>query len=138
MRSYILILHRFYNTSISIKGFRSSHSEVFCKKGALKNFIKFKRKHLYQSFFLNKVTDLRPATLLKKILWHRCFSVNFVKFLRTSFLKEHLRWLLLGLLFWCHPNKQWMDEIDFVTVKIPEKNFCHYGVYHQLANLARY
>ena len=36
-----------------------------------------------------------PATLLKKSLWHRCFPVNFPKFLRTPFLTEHLRWLLL-------------------------------------------
>ena len=36
-----------------------------------------------------------PATLLKKRLWHRCFPVNFAKFLRTPFLTEHLRWLLL-------------------------------------------
>ena len=26
-----------------------------------------------------------PATLLKKGLWHRCFPVNFTKFLRTPF-----------------------------------------------------
>ena len=26
---------------------------------------------------------------------HRCFLVNFAKFLRTPFLSEHLRWLLL-------------------------------------------
>ena len=26
-----------------------------------------------------------PATLLKKSLWHRCFPVNFTKFLRTFF-----------------------------------------------------
>ena len=39
-----------------------------------------------------------PATLLKKRLWHRCFPVNFAKFLRTPFLKEHLRWLLLNLI----------------------------------------
>ena len=26
-----------------------------------------------------------PATLLKAKLWHRCFPVNFAKFLRTSF-----------------------------------------------------
>ena len=32
-----------------------------------------------------------PATLLKKRLWHRCFPVNFAKFLRTPFLTEHLR-----------------------------------------------
>ena len=36
--------------------------EVFCKKGVL-----------------------RPATLLKRRLWHRCFPLNFVKFLRTFF-----------------------------------------------------
>ena len=33
-----------------------------------------------------------------KRLWHRCFPVNFVKFLRTPFLTEHLLWLLLN--FW--------------------------------------
>ena len=45
--------------------------------------------------FFNKFADLRPATLLKKRLWHRCFTVNSTKFLRTPFLTEHLRWLLL-------------------------------------------
>ena len=29
--------------------------------------------------------------------WRRCFPLNFVKFLRTPFLTEHLRWLLLIL-----------------------------------------
>ena len=32
-----------------------------------------------------KKVSLRPATLLKKRLWHRCFPVNFAKFLRTPF-----------------------------------------------------
>ena len=36
-----------------------------------------------------------PATLLKKRPWHRCFPVNFAKFLRTTFFIQHLRWLLL-------------------------------------------
>ena len=35
--------------------------------------------------FFNKVASLRPATLLKKRLWHMYFPVNFAKFLRTSF-----------------------------------------------------
>ena len=74
---------------------RSSCSEVFCKKGVLKNFTKLIRKHLCQSLFLNKVAGLKPVTLLKKRLWHRCFLVNFTKFLRKLFFKEHLRWLLL-------------------------------------------
>ena len=47
------------------------------------------------SLFLNKVVDFRLATFLKKRLWHRCFSVNLAKFLRTPFFTEHLRWLLL-------------------------------------------
>ena len=33
----------------------------------------------------NKVAGLRSATLLKKSLWHRCFPMNFVQFLRTFF-----------------------------------------------------
>ena len=37
--------------------------EVFCKRGVLRN-----------------------ATVLKKRLWYRCFPVDFLKFLRTSFL----------------------------------------------------
>ena len=40
-----------------------------------------------QSLFFN-------AILLKK-RWHRCFPVNFAKFLRTPFSTEQLRWLLL-------------------------------------------
>ena len=36
--------------------------------------------------FFNKVAGLlRLVTLLKKKLWHRCFPVNFVKYLRTFF-----------------------------------------------------
>ena len=35
-----------------------------------------------------------PATLLKKRLWHRCFPVNFVKFLRTPFYREQGVFLL--------------------------------------------
>ena len=30
-----------------------------------------------------------PTTLFKKRLWHRCFPVNFVKFLRTPFFIDH-------------------------------------------------
>ena len=76
---------------------RSSRPEVFCTKGFLKNFAKFAGKHLCQSHFFNKVADFRPANLLKKTLWHRCFPVDFAKLLRTTFFTEHLQWLLLIL-----------------------------------------
>ena len=63
--------------------------EVFYKKGVLRNFIKFTGKHLRQSLFLNKkASELRPAFVFKKMLWHRYFPVNFVKFLRTPFLQN--------------------------------------------------
>ena len=38
----------------------------------------------------------RPEALLKKRLWHRCFPVNFVKFLRTPFLQNTPGRLLLN------------------------------------------
>ena len=38
------------------------------------------------SFLIN----LRPAALLNKRIEHRCFPVNFEKFLGTCFLIEHL------------------------------------------------
>ena len=87
--------------------YRSSHRRCSLKKGVLRNFAKFSRKHRCLSLFFNKVSglakftrkhlcqSLRPATLLKRRLWHRCFPVNFAKFLGTPFLKEHLQWLLL-------------------------------------------
>ena len=64
------------------------------RKGILRNFAKFTGKRLCQSLLFNKVVGLRPATLFKKRLGHRCSPVNLAKFLRTPFLTEHLRWLL--------------------------------------------
>ena len=64
---------------------------MFRKKGALRNSAKFTGKHLCQSLFFNRVAGLRPANLLKKRFWHRCFPVNFAKVLITPFLTEHLR-----------------------------------------------
>ena len=69
-------------------------AEVFCKNGVLRHFTKFTGKHLCHSLFFNKVLGLRLATLFKKRLWHRCFPVNFVKFLKTTFYIEHPWWLL--------------------------------------------
>ena len=62
--------------------FKSSRPEMFCKKDVLKNLAKFTGNTCARVFFF------------KKRLWHRCFSVNFAKFLRTPFFIEHL-WRLL-------------------------------------------
>ena len=74
--------------------------ELFYEKGVLRNLTKFTRKHLCQSLFFNKVAGLRPATLLKKRIWHRCFPVNFAKFLRIAFLQNTSGQLLLDLGTW--------------------------------------
>ena len=48
------------------------------------------------SFLINlQERDLKPTTLLRKRVWHRCYPVNFAKFLRTSFLTEHLCWMII-------------------------------------------
>ena len=47
------------------------------------NFAKFTGNHLCQSLFFTKV-----AALSKKRLWHRCFPVNFAKFLGTPLLQN--------------------------------------------------
>ena len=78
--------------SKAISKVRSSDLMCSIKKGVLKNFATFTEKHLCQILFFNKV---RPATLLKKRLWHRCFAVNFERFLKTPIFIEHLQWLLL-------------------------------------------
>ena len=48
---------------------RSSCSEILFKKGVLQNFANLTEKHV----------------CIKKRLQHRCFSVKFANFLRTSF-----------------------------------------------------
>ena len=53
--------------------------------GVLENFTNFTAKHLCQSFFFNKPAGLRRTTLLEKRVWHMCFPVNFMKFLRAPF-----------------------------------------------------
>ena len=77
--------------------YRSSHQRCFVRKDVLRNFTKLTGKHLCQSLFFNKVADLKPATSLKKRLCHRCFSVNFAKFLKTPFLQNTSGRLLLDM-----------------------------------------
>ena len=54
------------------------------------------------SLFINKVASLRPAILLKKTLWYRCFPVNFAKLLSTPFLQNTSGRVLLEILQLVH------------------------------------
>ena len=69
--------------NLILKCDKSSRPGVFGKKGVLRNFTKFTGKHLCQILYFNKVAGLRRI------------PVNFAKFLKTPFLIEHHRWLLV-------------------------------------------
>ena len=60
---------------------KSSQRRCSVKKGVLTNFAKFTGKTCVRVSFLIKL-----QALLKKRLWHRCFHVNFAKFVRAPFL----------------------------------------------------
>ena len=78
---------------------RRSHRACSIKKSVFRNFAKLTGKHLCQSFFFNKVAGLMAATLFKTNLWHSCFPVNFLKFIRTPFLQNTSGRLLLHIFF---------------------------------------
>ena len=67
--------------------------------------------------FLIKL-QAEACNFVKNRLWHRCFLVNFAKFLRTPFLTEHLRWLLLNCV--CHrllgPSKERQQYVWWVSI----------------------
>ena len=92
-------------------------------KGVLKNFVKF-------------------TTLLKKRLWHRCFPVNFEKFLRTLFQQSTSGRLLLYMHKWCPEahlelpqNPRWSSPWLKATRVI---NFRHRESHHNLYGSPRY
>ena len=60
---------------------RNSRPKVFCKKGVLRNFSKFRGKHLYQSLFLNKVIKKEAQV----------FSCEFCEISSNTFFTEYLR-----------------------------------------------
>ena len=93
----------------SLRRCKTSRPEVFCKKGVLENFVKFTGKHLCYSLFFNKVAGLSLQFYYKKKLWHRCFPVNFAKFIRTPFLQNIFGRLLLTLNI-CH--RSFFDNND--------------------------
>ena len=67
---------------------KGSLSEVFCKKGVLKNFTKFTEKHLCQSLFFNKVTGQNTyfyrTPLVKNSQENTCARISFLVKLQAS------------------------------------------------------
>ena len=74
---------------------RSSHPEVFCKKVTLQILQNLQENTCASVSFFDKVAAIRPAILLKTILQHRCFPVDFARFVRIPFFREQFWWLFL-------------------------------------------
>ena len=81
--------------------------EVFCKKRCSWKFRKIR----------SKTSVPESLCLSKKRLWHKCFTVNFAKFLRTPFLQNTSGRLL--------PNREQLVSLNGYTSNLA--NF-KYGV----------
>ena len=76
------------------KQFQKQSSELFWKKGVLKNFANFTWKHLWWSLF-NNVAGLQDCNFIKKRFLYRCFLITVLKVLRAPILKNMYGRLLL-------------------------------------------
>ena len=93
--------------------FLNDVSRISCYK----SFLKFFANTPAAESNVTEVVVQRPATLLKKRLWHRCFPVNFAKFLRAPILTKHLKWLFIKV--GVSPSK----EIIFYTLFFTSNTF---------------
>ena len=89
------------------------------KKGNLKNFGKFKEKHLCQSLFFKKVK-------VKKETLTQLFSCEFSKFLRIRILKNICERLLLTVHIYHHLHFQGFLNFFMVKFKISRNEFFIY------------
>ena len=62
--------------------------KCYIKMVFLKFFFQKSQKSILARVFFHKVTGCRLSTLLKERLWHRCFSMNIVKFSLKPFLQK--------------------------------------------------
>ena len=66
----IFFLRHIFKVSLKfLTFFKSSRPDVFCEKGVLKHYAKFKGKHLCLSLLFNKVSGLRHNTIFLEHLW---------------------------------------------------------------------
>ena len=79
---------------IKIIGEKSIYRQY--QSGNCKNHSTAKLITKLRDYIKQAAKNKQPATSLKKKLWQRCFPVNFAKFLRTLFLREHLWRLFLN------------------------------------------
>ena len=73
--------------------------QKFYKKGVLKNFAKFTGKNFWQSLFFNKNSVIQACNFIKKEALTQLFSCESCEIFKIHFFIEHLRWLILKILW---------------------------------------
>ena len=103
--------------------FRCSHSELFCKKGVLKRFPKFTKKHLYRSLFLIKL----QASGLKETPTQK-FSCRFFQIFKDHVSLQNNSGRLLLQIQYCN--------LRFKSYKIEVNSWkmCFYVCYFSLSS----
>ena len=114
--------------------FKSIHQRWYVEKGVLKHFAKFTGKQQCQSLYFDKVARLSLATLSKKKLWHRCFPVNFVKYLKPHFYRKPLDDCFCPLSVVAVLMQSWMSYKNGWFHPCSEKNTSK-GVFKTLSNI---
>ena len=107
---------------------RSSHQSCSIKKVILEILQNSQESTCARVSFLIKLQawGLRPATLLKKRLWDRCFPMNFVKILRTPFYRS----------IWTTVSGEINLNHQFASCHLYRLQFCHNREsYNQIKNL---
>ena len=98
---------------------------IYIKKVFLRNS-QNSQENICARVFFKKVKGVRPGTLLKNKLWHRCFPVNFAKFLRAPVLQNTYGRLLLNNLV----------SVEKVTVALGIKNTIRWSIKMQVTKIA--
>ena len=98
---------------------------IYIKKVFLRNS-QNSQENICARVFFKKVKGVRPGTLLKNKLWHRCFPVNFAKFLRAPVLQNSYERLLLNNLV----------SVEKVTVVLGIKNTIRWSIKMQVTKIA--
>ena len=94
-------------------------------RGVLLNNVSLKISQNSKSF--------RLGTLWKKRLWHRCSTVNFVKFLRTPFL-QNISGRLLLMRVWLDLCWYSCENIKNILINLTDESL-YFDIYNKLYNI---
>ena len=96
---------------------------VFCKKGILKNFANFTRKHLYWNLFLIK---LQTCNFIKRRLQHRGGGGAFCEIcdiFKNNYFEEYLQTTATGFSVWVLLKPLGWHFEDRSTIPLAIKTF---------------